>query len=193
MKIPNITLNFQEKYYPFYEWLKDDNIECFNNVVLYKVSSKTINDFIEYKVRLLGIDKSPVIFSDGYSFIALELDEKGNAIYKSSLLLNDEIELTNKCDNLNKTKIEYQKLFMEKRSNDLREYEQIKKTINLELQVIREKHDIEKLEYLYYEWFKKSSNSFSYMLRKMEEKLLLPIGEDEIYIYNLIKKTYKLV
>ena len=37
MIINNITLNFLDKFYPFYEWLEDDNIEIFKKVYVYKV------------------------------------------------------------------------------------------------------------------------------------------------------------
>ena len=45
MIINNITFNFLDKYYPFYEWLLDDELvtkKCY----VYKVSSNILNDLI---------------------------------------------------------------------------------------------------------------------------------------------------
>ena len=49
MIINNITFNFLDKYYPFYEWLAEDELitkKCY----VYKVSSNVLSDLIEYKI-----------------------------------------------------------------------------------------------------------------------------------------------
>ena len=69
MKVDNLKLNFLDSYYMFYDWLESDVIEKYGSVVLYKVSAKTISDFINYKVKILDsrlIKQSKVLlFSDG--------------------------------------------------------------------------------------------------------------------------------
>ena len=53
MIINNITFNFLDKYYPFYEWLLDDELvtkKCY----VYKVSSNILNDLIEYNIILIS-------------------------------------------------------------------------------------------------------------------------------------------
>ena len=90
MIINNITFNFLDKYYPFYEWLAEDELitkKCY----VYKVSSNVLSDLIEYNIIL---DKSflkdiPLVFCDDYTAIGVQFNSSGESTYKSSLLLTD--------------------------------------------------------------------------------------------------------
>jgi len=197
MKVDKIKLNFLDKYYMFYDWLETDAIENISNLMLYKVSSKVLSDFIQYKIRLKDskiVSKSRyAIFSDGFSYIAIEFDEQNISAYKSSLLLNDEIRLNNLIDAAEETELKYEKISADKNNNDLRINEEIRRTIKVELTNIKENFDIDKLKYLYYEWFKKNGNDFDTMFYHMSKKLIMPLTKDEKYIYELIRKSYRLV
>ena len=197
MKVDNLKLNFLDSYYMFYDWLESDVIEKYGSVVLYKVSAKTISDFINYKVKILDsrlIKQSKVLlFSDGYSFIALEFDKNGSSLYKSSLLLEDELKLDKTLDNLKFIKINYEKIIKDNNCTDLRINEEIRKTIKIELKCLKESNDGDKLSYLYYEWFNKTESSMEKMLEIMYKKIEMPLTLKEKNIYDLIKKSYKLV
>ena len=96
MIINNITFNFLDKYYPFYEWLTEDELitkKCY----VYKVSSNALSDLIEYNIIL---DKSflkdiPLVFCDDYTAIGVQFNNNGESTYKSSLLLTDEEKILN--------------------------------------------------------------------------------------------------
>ena len=197
MEINNIKLNFLEKYYMFYEWLDTDNIEKFNKISVFRISSKTLNDFMNYQIRILDetifSKHNPAIFSDTYSYIAIKFDNNGYSISKSSLLLEDEFRLNMKIDDLKIMKIIYNKIDLDLKEKELRINLNIRKTIELELNKIKEENNIEKLTYLYYEWFQKKENSVQKMFINMYNKLIMPPSENEKKVYEIIKKSYKLV
>ena len=80
MIINNITFNFLDKYYPFYEWLAEDELitkKCY----VYKVSSNVLSDLIEYNIIL---DKSflkdiPLVFCDDYTAIGVQFNSNGES------------------------------------------------------------------------------------------------------------------
>ena len=113
MIINNITFNFLDKYYPFYEWLAEDELitkKCY----VYKVSSNALSDLIEYNIIL---DKSflkdiPLVFCDDYTAIGVQFNSNGESTYKSSLLLTDEEKILNyiQTDIIKNEKSEYSEL-----------------------------------------------------------------------------------
>jgi len=197
MKVNNIKLNFLDNYYMFYDWLKDDIIENKNNLNVYKVPSKTIDDFMGYQVELLDLkylkEDNVILFTDDFSYIAIEFNNNGKSIFKSSLTLEDEIKINKKIENLKQINIPYKKIKLEKRKDDLRLNEIIRKTIQVELNGLQKIMDNDKIAYLYYTWFKKTSNNNKNMLSTMLKKIQMPLTSEEIKIYNLIKNKYKLV
>ncbi|MBE6155270.1 MAG: hypothetical protein E7164_00760 [Firmicutes bacterium] len=197
MKIDNLKLNFLDNYCMFYDWLESDTIETVYQVMLYRVSSKTLSDMINYKIRLNDlklIAKSKILlFSDGFSYVALEFNNEGFGLYKSSLLLSEEIRLNKQVDNLKPTSISYSKVNEDNHPKDLRINNEIRNTILIELNTMEENKDIDKITYLYYEWFNKMDKDFNKMLQTMYKKIKMPLSNSEKKIYDLIKRSYRLV
>ena len=105
----DVLLNFQDNYYMFYEWDEDDTIEYVKKIPLIHVDSKTILNMIS---KVLVVDKEFLkkienktklkqnnylkytsIFSDGKNALALEFNDDGVVINKSSLILEDELSV----------------------------------------------------------------------------------------------------
>lgn len=195
MIINNITLNFLDKFYPFYEWLEDDNIEIFKKVYVYKVKSNILQDLINniVKIDLKYLKDYPLIFTDEYEFIAIDFDKNGISNYKSSLTLKDEFKICNLICYLKFENINYEKIKKVNKPINSRYEEKIKKVLNLEINKLYENNNVDKINYLYYEWFKREEDDIKKIINKMQKKLLLPITNDEKKIYNLIIKTYKVV
>lgn len=195
MIINNITLNFLDKFYPFYEWLEDDNIETFKKVYVYKVKSNILQDLINniVKIDLKYLKDYPLIFTDEYEFIAIDFDKNGISNYKSSLTLKDEFKICNLICYLKFENINYEKIKKVNKPINSRYEEKIKKVLNLEINKLYENNNVDKINYLYYEWFKREEDDIKKIINKMQKKLLLPITNDEKKIYNLIIKTYKVV
>lgn len=195
MIINDITLNFLDKFYPFYEWLDDDNIESFEKVFVYKVRPNILQDLINnvIKIDLKYLKDVPLIFTDEYEFIAIDFDKKGKSNYKSSLTLKDQIKISNLIYYVKYENINYEKIKQVDQSINLRYEEKIKKVLNLEINKLYENNNIDKIKYIYYEWFKCEEDNIKKIINKMQKKLLLPITNDEKKLYNLIIKTYKVV
>lgn len=195
MIINDITLNFLDKFYPFYEWLDDDNIESFEKVFVYKVRPNILQDLINnvIKIDLKYLKDVPLIFTDEYEFVAIDFDKKGKSNYKSSLTLKDQIKISNLIYYVKYENINYEKIKQVDQSINLRYEEKIKKVLNLEINKLYENNNIDKIKYIYYEWFKCEEDNIKKIINKMQKKLLLPITNDEKKIYNLIIKTYKVV
>ena len=195
MIINDITLNFLDKFYPFYEWLDDDNIENFEKVFVYKVRPNILQDLINnvIKIDLKYLKDVPLVFTDEYEFIAIDFDKKGKSNYKSSLTLKDQIKISNLIYYVKYENINYEKIKQADQSINLRYEEKIKKVLNLEINKLYENNNIDKIKYIYYEWFKCEEDNIKKIINKMQKKLLLPITNDEKKLYNLIIKTYKVV
>ena len=106
--IYDISLNFNDEYFDFYEWNKDDKIINIRKIPIFKVNNKTFYDFRMNKVL---IDKeflklinnhteyffnktiklmTAFLLTDGLDIIALKIDK--NMKY-SSLLVNEELDI----------------------------------------------------------------------------------------------------
>ena len=105
----DILLNFQEDYCMFYEWDEDDYLDHIKKIPLFHISPQTYKDIytkvikvsneflksIENKTKLKKGNALlyTAIFSDGKQALALEFNNKGIVINKSSVLLEDEINI----------------------------------------------------------------------------------------------------
>ena len=76
----DIILNFTDNYYyDFYEWNVKDNIINVKKIPLFRVDKNTLNDFINYKIKvnkslLKQIDNKSIMnkkYKDKYIYIAL--------------------------------------------------------------------------------------------------------------------------
>ena len=192
--INNITFNFLDKYYPFYEWLLDDELvtkKCY----VYKVSSNILNDLIEYNIIL---DKSflkdvPLVFCDDYTAVGVQFNSNGESIYKSSLLLTDEEKILNYTKFMKKGNINYKKKGKQIKDEKLRNEENIKNKILYEVDKLIKNNDMEKFKFIYYEWFNKDEKNIECMKKNITKKLNGPISESEKKVYDLIKLCYKTV
>lgn len=194
MIINSIKLNFLDKYYHFYEWLNDDKIQEYKNVELVKVSSKALNDLIAYQVNILNdnLNKDLYVFTDSYSYVAIKFKNK-KSILKSSLLLEDEYNLKKILNKAKYIKLTYQKIELEKEDQDIRLNSLIKKYLIKEINKIKDQNDLDKIKYIYYEWFQHTESDGQKMLNKMLNYLDKPIDDKIKYIYDLFKNNYKLV
>ncbi len=195
MIINDIYLNFLDIFYPFYEWLKNDKIKLIKNSYVYKVNSKVLGDLKNNKVSIdkTLLKKEPIIFSDGIELVAVLFDVNGISKLKSSISLNDEEKIFNLTKYLTKIDLKYQIISKDEVNKKLRCEEHIKKVINEELDNLYKSNNVEKLRYIYYEWFNKEDESIDNIINAMKSMLNKDITNNEIKIYNLISSHYKVV
>lgn len=206
----DILLNFQDdnNLFNFYEWEETDAIDFIKKIPLFKISSESFKELLQYRVQfdrefLESIKnktilkntkenlKNTFLISDSKDALALELDENGTVINRSRLLLSDEINLSEIMFTMKETKLEYKKLKKYEESTDIRQIEEIKKLINCEINTLYKSKNLNKLKYLYYEWFNKKNNDIDIIYKEMQLNLNSKYDENQKRIYDLIKRSYK--
>lgn len=201
----DIVLNFLENNYMFYEWDELDDIEYIKKIPLFQVSSQVFKDFysnnimvdgdflkcIENKtIKRDGNLKFACILADKNNAFAYEFDEDGNIITRSSLVLIDELNLLDYLYTIPIKDINYKIRGKLITKNSIREVDKIKKIINMEIDKLYKENCIDKLNFLYLEWFNKKEMDINIIYNNMKNKLKKEISEDEVKIYNIIKLSY---
>ncbi len=205
----DILLNFgnDNELYSFYEWEKDDALEFIKKIPLFRVSTETILDHLQYQIKYekdiveliknKAVIKSSnstlenlMVISDNKNALALELDENGKVISRSNLLLNDEENLLEMLVAMNETNFNYKKGKKYKNRCELRQIEKIKRLIECEINTLYESKNYSKLRYLYYEWFNKSKTDIEKIYFDMKNSLHKECNENLQKIYNFIKMSY---
>ncbi len=202
----DILLNLEEQYFAFYEWDSDDNIEFIKKIPVFHIDSKTLTNMVENVIKieeniLLEIEnktklkqntylKYTALFSDGKNSLAIEFNDEGISINKSSLLLEDEININEFMYNVNVRKIKIDVIKKNKLLKETRQDLKIKKIITMEIETMYAKKEFSKLKYLYLEWFLELENNIEKMKERMLRKLNEKLTEREYEIYELIKLSY---
>lgn len=194
--IYDILLNFNEKYYDFYEW--DENIVHIKKIPIIKISNKQLKIIFENKVKIdLNIKNktevfnnksinSCIVFSDEFGF-AIKFDKDGSVIERSSLLFEDlEDVLDDKIENkiLNIEVIEpIKNNFLIKEDDIL--YNYIIKEIN---KLINNK-DYNALSYIYYECFNTKESDLKKVIKRIKNITLNDFYNYGEKIYGILKLT----
>lgn len=206
----DVYLNFSSEgeVFSFYEWESSDTLEFVKKIPLYHVSSETLKDNLEYKVKysnnlyklLKGkaiikdkdnIDACIFIISDKNNSLALEINEEGLVIARSKLLLEDEVNINEMIFTIKETELDYKCLEKYKENVGLRQEEKIKKTIKCEIENLKKENNKSKLKYLYYEWFNKKCDDVYLMYQDMLDDLEKNYHDNLKVIYDFIKLSYK--
>ncbi len=202
----DVMLNFQERYCMFYEWDKEDDLEYAKKIPLIHVEQKTILNMLSKKIQISKSflesikDKTKLkgnhfleytsIFSDGKNALAIEFDEEGYSINKSSLILDDELNVNEFMYNISLSNIEYKVIKDDGLIKETRQEEKVKKVIKLEINNMFKDRNYSKLKYIYLEWFDELLEDTEKMYQKMLKKLDESLTEKEYLIYELIKLSY---
>ena len=202
----DLYVNFLENYCMFYEWDEDDNLEYVKKIPLVHIDAKT---YLNFRSKIVKVDTSflktilnktklkdntilkyAVIISDGKNSMALEFNDDGETISKSSLILDDEININEFMYNISVTKIDYEVIKKDKIIKETRQEAKIKKILKLEILNMYQNKEYSKLKYIYLEWFDKLKDTPEVMYAEMLKKLKGNLGSKEYAIYELIKLSY---
>lgn len=205
--IYDILLNFKDELYDFYDWNKNDNIIHIRKIPLIKIKGKDLvnikNNNVKFDEETLNQikDKTEIftpkiskkieymtLLSDGNYVIGLQIE--GKKIKKSSLLIDEELDILEDVNNLDFMNINY-KIINKGINNELKTRKQretekfIKKGIN------KIKNDEEKLKYLYYECFDKKEENKEKILHKMLNNINNLDVNKKIYNFLKLIEVYK--
>ena len=189
--IYDILLNLRQmdEGLEFYEWKEDDLIEHIKKVPLFKVSKSLIEDLFTNKLQL-DITILPkirnkaicyfngetkqipylVLLSDGRKCFAIELDNNGNTLYKSSLLLDEEEEVLEMTEELVELPIGYKKTKIKNNKDQLTRFEKDNQKFLLrELEKIKDNK--EEINYLYEEYFDNNLTSIDDKFNTLKDNI----------------------
>ena len=209
--IYDILLNLRQmdEGLEFYEWKEDDLIEHIKKVPLFKVSKTLIEDLFTNKLQL-DITILPkirnkaicyfngetkqipylVLLSDGRKCFAIELDNKGNTLYKSSLLLDEEEEVLEMTEELVELPIGYKKTKIKNNKDQLTRFEKDNQKFLLrELEKIKDNK--EEINYLYEEYFDNNFTSIDDKFNTLKDNVYIGSNNyiKELKSFFLINKN----
>lgn len=209
--IYDILLNLRQmdEGLEFYEWKEDDLIEHIKKVPLFKVSKTLIEDLFTNKLQL-DITILPkirnkticyfngetkqipylVLLSDGRKCFAIELDNKGNTLYKSSLLLDEEEEVLEMTEELVEMPIGYKKTKIKNNKEQLTRFEKDNQKFLLrELEKIKDNK--EEINYLYEEYFDNNLTSIEDKFNTLKDNVYIGSNNyiKELKSFFLINKN----
>ncbi len=203
--IYDILLNFsKQKILEFYEWDKEDAIDHVKKIKLLKVDTKVIDDLIHYNVTLMdekkeeiknGMElfknrqrKNAILFTDGYRVIAILFNEQYKCIAKSRLLLEEELDVLDISKKLNTVNIIYKKTTKQEEKFLTRYEFEIQQFLEKEMNKAYKKKDINKLKYIYMEYFNEDCMDLEMIFKKLK-KSLETINEKHIKIFDMLNNS----
>lgn len=212
INIYDILLNWTDSIYvfDFYEWDINDEFEHIKRIPMFKIKEedyemalksiikvdKVFLELIKNKTEVYGNRKGlkleyATLLTDGLRVLAVEFNDKGESIYKSKLLLDEEDEAVNLSYKLQLSRIEYKVLNKTNINNyETRKELKMRKFLNKELDNSYKNRQIEKLKYLYIEYFSKDKNDINDIYNELKNSLKQGINKNHEKIYELLKLSY---
>ena len=206
----DIILNWKEdKAYEFYEWNDFDYLELIKKIPLIKVKHKTFLDIVGNNIKVepefLETIKDKTLVSDKLNFkqieytclftdtknvIAVEFNQKGKSISRSNLLIDDELNVLEVIYGMKEINLNIEILEKIEETNTIRQIEEARKMIELEIKNLYEQEDKNKLKYLYYEYKKEKTDDISYIYESIMNDCHTKFNEDILKLYYIIKLSY---
>ena len=209
--IYDILLNWnnENEIYDFYDWELSDNIEHIKKIPLFLISSKTLKDLYnsifridkEFLIKIKNLTEIyhnkriekvlyGVVLTDGKKTIAIELDSIGRVVHKSCLLLDEEDEVIRISNKLNIIELKYKiDSIINKNHYLTRNDKTIKKFLRSEITESYNKKDVNKLKYIYIEYFGKVNeiDNIENIYNDLINTFKIGINNKHNDIYSLLK------
>ena len=197
----DILVNFNENYYDFFEWEKKDNIIHVKKIPIIKIDKKDfqIISSNEIKIDIKNIknkvelwnskkqDKTYLLLTSGTDILGLEFNNEGISIKRSSLIVEEELDVLDDTRKLEVSKLNYTIIKKIKFSLNTRQEIETKKIISKEIDKLLEQPNTNKINYLYYECFNKIEPNIEKSLQNIKNNL------DKPHIYNTLSKIFNLI
>ena len=200
----DIILNFNEKYYDFFQWNTNDNIDYIKKIPVYKVSNEVIRDLILNKIQInksfieeiynkceiytnVGIEKIEYVclFCSEDTVIGIEFNSNGKSLYKSDLIIDESIDIIRFMKKSKISKIDYKLIEHHKINFITRKEENMINFIKRELKDMYMNDKIDKLKYIYYECFGKDEINISKINIDLERYMV----DNTSKLFDLLKLT----
>ena len=191
----------------FYEWNLEDDLEHIKKIPIIRVKDIMLKSLLTSKIKIdktflskikdktesyfhneIDVIDYAVIVTTSKKSLALELDNEGNVIYKSNILLDEEEEVLEIGEELVVMDIPYN--IIRKSSNIsylTRKEEEENKFLSREIKKIRQNKEESKLNYLYKEFFIDEGGDFNSKLIILEKEVSKEYNDFHHKLYNLLK------
>ena len=205
----DILLNWtkEERLKEFYEWNLEDDLEHIKKMPIIRIRESLLKDLLNSKIKIdktflskikyksesyfhneIDVIDYAVIVTTEKKALALELDNEGNIMYKSSLLIDEEEEVLEIGEELVIMDIPYEVITKNKKVSYLtRKEEEEKKFLIKEIKKIKQNKERSKLNYLYKEFFVDNVESFNDKLTLLEKEISKDYNSFHHNLYNLLK------
>lgn len=189
--IYDIILNFQNNYYEFYEWKKEDKLINIKKILIYKISNE---DYLKLKHNdvVIDIKEFPkqikmMLVTNGEEVMGLLFEQSGKVIKRSSLLLDESEEILEEKEIIKNIKIKFLKNTSKKKILLGRIAEEQSFFLEDFLSKIDLNKDKYLLKYIYYDIYQEEEDNPQIIQKKLEE--LMNTNNKELY--NSIQKINK--
>lgn len=207
--IYDILVNFNDgdRLIEFFEWNETDLFEHIKKIPIYRISSKQMQEICNNKIildkeHLICIKsktqlynntdiKYALIVTDLNKAIALEFNNQGEVISRSTFLLDEEESIIEEAYNFKEELLKYELSDEYKIDYYLTRKELFKKNYLLkELNFLEKNKDYEKLNYLYEEIFKKDNLTYKERILRLIENIKNNYNFKHNELYEIIRLTY---
>lgn len=206
----DVILNWSEKVpFSFYEWNDYDYLELIKKIPFIRIKHKALIDIwsnnIKIDQELLNDIKDKTLisskdsickinyaclFTDNKNIIAIEFNDNGISINRSKLLIDDEINALEVSYSLKEVEINYEIISKLEENKDLRQVEEAKKLIALEVNNLYQNKELSKLRYLFYEYKNEKSEDIDCIYHALMTDLENNFNEKFFRVYDIIKLSY---
>ncbi len=200
MYLCDIKVNFNKKFYDFFDWNKNDKIINLKKVPLYytdnlenviynkvKFEPEFLNKIKDETISLNNRYNYVCILTNKTKFVAVNLNKNGLLKEISDINILDDIELNNDLINQKIKVVKYELLNKTKSIKFLtRNEEKIKNFLDKKINITT---NHEQLKYLYLEEFNKKENDINVIVKDLKKLLINSWDENYIKIYNFFKVT----
>ena len=205
----DILLNWtkEERLKEFYEWALEDDLEHIKKMPIIRIRESLLKDLLTSKVKIdktflskikyktesyfhneIDVIEYAIIVTTEKKALALELDDEGNVMYKSCLLIDEEEEVLEIGEEIVIMDIPYEVITKNKKVSYLtRKEEEEKKFLTKEIKKIKQNKESSKLNYLYKEFFIDDVESFNDKLTILENEISKDYNSFHHRLYNLLK------
>ncbi len=203
--IYDILLNFQKEFYDFYEWNSDDEIMHIRKIPLFYVSDDVYytlknsvvrfnKDFCDKihnrteRFKKINVSLLSYVFlvSNGKETLGLKLGKNGVVTHKSSLLLDENEEISEMALDLKLYNLEYSVV----RKNSISFHTRLERENILEisnkLRFLYNHKEDEKLKFLYLECFDEYEDDINKVFMKLEKEISNNNISKMIDFFNII-------
>lgn len=206
----DIILNWGIDYeYAFYEWYPEDSLELAKKIPLFRVNHRDFvemysNDFlVEREFLDTLLDKTIIsgkkmvnkikyacLITDAKNIFAVEFNQNGEVLARSNILLDDDLNVIDFSYSLKEKEIPYQIKGKRIIKRSLRNEEEARKVINLELDSLKKDNNLAKLKYLYFEYKGIEENDLNKIYQEIKKDVESSFNENILKLYYIIKLSY---